>query len=207
MFNLSPKEDKFFDMFIELSQIILQSSAKLKEFISAEERSEEKYMEIKNLERAGDQKIHLIFEELNKTFITPIDREDIHMISMGLDNIIDAIESTASWFFIFNITKTKPYAAEYCDFIEDSCTQIAHLIKELKVMKKSSILYKKIVEINNIEDNADILFRKSLKELFDGTSSDLEVIKWKQIYEGFEEVINSCEDVANIIEGVVMKNA
>ena len=207
MFNLSPKEDKFFDMFVTYSEIINKSSVLLKEFLMDVSNPQEKYKAIKVLEHEGDQLLHSIFEELNKSFITPIDREDIHMIGRTLDDIIDEIDVTSSRLVIFNITEVRPQAVAFCDVIIQATKEVIKLMTELKTMKKSKILPEIIKDINHLEDKGDLIFRDAISELFNGRTADLEVIKWKEIFEKLEGCLNSCENLANIVDGVVMKNA
>lgn len=207
MFNLSPKEDKFFDMFVTFSETIHKSSVLLKEFLMDVSNPQEKYTAIKDLEHEGDQLLHNIYEELNKSFITPIDREDIHMIGRTLDDIIDAIDVTSSRIVMFNIAEVKPQAIEFCDIIVQATKEIIKLMSELKTMKKSKILPNLIKDINHFEDEGDLIFREAISELFNGRTDTLEVIKWKEIFEKLEASLNRCENLANIVDGVVMKNA
>jgi hypothetical protein len=207
MFNLSPKNDKFFDMFISFSEITTQAAEKFKIFAEDPSDSEEKFQQIKNLEHDGDEKLHEMFKELNNSFITPIDREDIYAIGKALDDILDFIEATASRFVMFNITKPQPHAVTFADLVLQSCIEITGLMKELKHMKKTQEIMRKIVEINRLENVGDVTFRKAIREMFDNPPSTLEVIVWKEIYECLEDTVDACEDVANIIEGVVMKHA
>lgn len=206
---LSPKEDKFFEMFISFSEIINKASNEFKDFINNLENREEGYKSIKALEHEGDEKLRLLFEELNKTFITPVDREDIHMIGINLDTILDLIENTASWFVMFNVDKSTDYAETFSNLIINCSKELSSIMVELKNMKKSDNLSKHIINIDRIEDEADLLFRRSVKELFqlDPSTNALQIIKWKQLYQNLEDIINAFEDVSNIIEGVVMKNA
>lgn len=207
MFSLKPKEEKFFDLFIEAAQNVHQSAVKLRELMDDLGNKEAKLREIEHLEHKGDKKVHDILEQLNKSFITPIDREDIYMITKETDDIIDHIESTANRFIMFNVENCTKEAKMMADMIVDSSRELIGLMEELKIMGKSKKLTEKIIEINRIEDEADSFFRITVKELFKGNIETLEVIKWREIYEYLEKTIDACEGVANIIEGVVMKHA
>lgn len=207
MFNLSPKEDKFFDMFVTYAETIHKSSVLLKEFLMDVSNPREKYKVIKDLEHQADTHLHDLFEELNKSFITPIDREDIHMIGRTLDDIIDKIDVTSSRIVMFNVTEVRPQAIAFADVIIQATKQVISLMTELKVMKKSKALPEIIKDINLLEDNGDLIFREAVSELFNGQTDTLEVIKWKEIFEKLEGSLNSCENLANIVDGVVMKNA
>jgi uncharacterized protein Yka (UPF0111/DUF47 family) len=207
MFSLAPKEDKFFDMFIEYAVINNNVALLLKDFANDMSNPEEKYQKVKKEEQEGDMMLHKVQEELAKSFITPIDREDIYLIGNSLDDIADLIETTASRFIMFNLSSVRQEALLFCDYIAASTKELINLMKEFKIMNKSKVLPQKIVEINRIEDDGDILFRRAVRELFDGRTPELEIIIWKEIYERLENALNACEDLANIIEGVVMKHA
>ncbi|MDS1030162.1 DUF47 family protein [Bacillota bacterium LX-D] len=207
MFNLSPKDDKFYDFFIAMANTTLKSAQLLKELVQNLNDCEDRFKKIKEIEHECDQLTHNLFGELNKTFITPIDREDIYAIAKQMDDIVDFIESTASRFAIFNLAKTTKEANIISDLILACAKEQIHLMEELKIMKKSKMLTKKIIEINRIEEEGDAVYRVAIKDLFSGEIPVLEVIKWKEIYENLESILDAFEDVANSVEGVVMKNA
>jgi uncharacterized protein len=207
MFRLKPREDKFFELFIKNSELSYATAMELRDFMKDMSNPETKYGRIKELEHEGDMQVHAIFEELNKTFITPLDREDIHMIAKALDQVTDFIEQTGSRFLMYGIEKAPDSALSIADMIVDCTKELVDLMKELKPGSKPEALKKKIIEINRIEEIGDNAFRKAIKDLFVHSTSPIEVIKWKDIYENLEACLDSCEEVANIIEGVVMKNA
>lgn len=207
MFNISPKNDKFFKYFIDYSGIIHKSTQMLKEFIINPSDAEDKFNDIKEVEREGDEMLHIIFKELDNSFITPIDREDIVIIGKAMDDVLDFVETTASRLVIFNLESSKTDAIEMAGLAVDSSSKIIDLMKEFKGMKKSKLLCERVVEINDNENQGDVAFRKAAKELFDGSHDTVEIIKWKEIFECLEAIINATESLANIIEGIVMKNA
>lgn len=207
MFNLSPKDDKFFDYFIKFGGIAFEASEILKDLVNDVSSAEVKFRAIEEKEHEGDKLLHDIMEALNKTFITPIDREDIYEIAKALDDIVDEIETVASRFVIFNVTKTTDQSKVLADMINQACKEIIKLMTALKTMKNTQNLSKSIIEINRLEDQGDSDFRKAVRELFTSEIPTLEVIKWREIYELFEKTLDACEDLANIVEGVVMKHA
>lgn len=206
MFKLKPKEDKFYDFFIDYAHIINKSAEKFNMFMYDLSDVDSKYMGIKELEHEGDKKLHEILEQLNRTFLTPIDREDIYMIAKQMDDIIDTIETTASRIVMFNLQETTDKAQRIGAMIVDTTKKIISLMEELKQMKTSKKLPEIIIEINRVEEEGDAAFRKAVKELFISDLKVIDVIKWKEIYEYLEKTLNACEDVANTVEGVVMKN-
>lgn len=205
--SLKPREDKFFELFISTSKLSVDAAVKLNEFMKDLSNGEEKYKLIKELENEGDRQVHGIFEQLNKTFITPLDREDIHMIAKTLDEVTDMIEQTASRFLMYNIEKSTPEALEVSEMITKCTRELLSLMEALKDSKSTKGLKKWIIEINNLEEQGDASYRKSITKLFHSDTPAFEVIQWKDIYENLEKTLDACEDVANVIEGVVMKHA
>lgn len=207
MFSLTPKEDKFFNLFVETANIAYKASNLLVEFLKDLDNSEENLKKLKEVEHEGDKKQHEILEQLNKTFITPFDREDIYLIAKDTDDIIDLIESAASRFVMLNVNNSTEEAEILSKMIVECCKEIIVLMEELKNMKTSKELSKKIIEINRIEEEGDKVSRKAIMDIFRGNMEVIEVIKWREIYQYLEDTLDACEDLANVIEGVVMKNA
>lgn len=207
MFKFSSQDDKFYDLFILFAKKIHNSAEMLKDFVYDLENSEQGFKEIKETEVKCDQTLHRIFKELNKSFITPIDREDIYTIGKQMDDIADFIEATASRFVMFNIKIATPEAKELSDLATKGTQQVIQLMEELKIVKKSKKLMPTIVEINRLEEEVDEIFRKAVRNLFRAPIPVIDVIKWKEIYEHLENILDACEDVANTVEGVVMKHA
>jgi hypothetical protein len=144
---------------------------------------------------------------LNSSFITPIDREDIYNIAKEMDNIVDTIEEAANSFDLFLITEVRDEAKVMSRLILECIVELKVVVNEMRRMKKSKLLQEKIIEVNRIENEGDVIYRKAIKSLFENETPPLEVVKWKLIFEFLEESIDSCENVANILEGVVMKHA
>lgn len=207
MFRVTRKEEIFFDMFVETAESTLKAASLLEEMVNNYVDVERKVAAIEQVENDCDKLVHKILEQLNKSFITPIDREDIYLIAKEIDNITDAIESTAHRFIMFNVKKVSPETLTMTKYITEGCKELTLLCKELKDMKTSKVLIEKVVEINRIEDEVDDIFRKAIKDLFSNESNAVEIIMWKEIYEYLENTLDSLEDVANIIEGVVTKHA
>lgn len=207
MFKFSSKDDKFYDLFILFAQNIHKSAEMLKDFVYDLDNSEQKLKEIKGTEVKCDQTLHRIFQELNQSFITPIDREDIYTIGKQMDDIADYIEATASRFVMFNVHSATQEAKTLSDLVTKGTEQVIQLMQELKVVNKSKKLLPTIVEINRLEEEADQIFRKAVRRIFSEPLPVLDVIKWREIYEHLENILDACEDVANTVEGVVMKHA
>lgn len=207
MFNLSPKNDKFFDLFIEYSDIIVKSGEMLKAYVEDPSNTEEKFQAIKDVEHDGDEKLHVILRVLGDSFITPIDREDIHAIGNNMDNILDFVEQAASRYVMYNIKESRQQALVMANLVVQATGTIKTIMAEFKNMKNNKSLTKGIDDVNAYENEGDVTFRKAVRELFDNNETTLDIIVWKDIYECLENILDACEAVANIVEGVVMKHA
>lgn len=207
MFRTTAKEEKFFDYFIETSEIICKAASLLDDLTNNYINVNEKIKSIEDAEHACDSMVHKILNELNKAFITPIDREDIYAIARELDNITDDIEAAAQRFSMYNVKQVRPDAITLSKLIVNATSELKNVMIEMKNMKRSKTLEDKIIQVNNVEDEADTVFRDAMTNLFLTEQDAVEVIKWKEIIDFFENTIDACEDVANMVEGVVMKHA
>ena len=206
MFIVSRKDEIFYDLFVEMSEFACLAAVKLNDLVNNYGDIDEKIGEIKTIEHECDQVYHRIMQQLNKSFVTPIDREDINVIAGQLDNITDTIEDTAHSFKMFNITSVKE-EAKILSALSVKCTaELNTLMIELKHMKTSQLLTPKVIEVNRLENEGDDIYRSAMTALFADGSDALEVLKWKQIYEFLEDSLDACEEVANTVEGVIMKN-
>jgi hypothetical protein len=194
-------------MFVETAKSGCKAALALEELMTNYVGVTEKVKAIEEMEHECDRHVHKILKQLNRSFITPIDREDIHVIAKELDNITDSIESTAHRFNMFNVTAIREDALKLVKLIVTCTNELVYVMDELKDMKKSTILKTKVIEINRIENEGDEIFRSAITNLFVAEKDPLEVIKWKEIFEYLENTLDACEDVANIVEGVVMKHA
>jgi len=207
MIRITKKEAVFFVEFSEMIELALQSAKGLEDLMVNFTDIKAKIKAIAELEHSCDVQVHKIIKQLNAAFITPIDREDIFLIAKEIDNIIDHIDETANHFIIFNVKKVKPGAIELSKLIVQSITNLQILFVELIKMKANDKIFKPIIEVNRIENQGDEIYRAELTKLFAEEGNAIEVIRWQGIYNYLEKALDSCEDVANIIEGVVMKHA
>lgn len=208
MFNLNPKDDKFYDMFIEEAKNVERAAEILCEALEDLENKTSHVARVEELEHKGDEIVHKLIEELNNSFITPIDREDIFSITKRMDDILDCIESTMHRFTMFNINESKEGAKVLGGLIVDASKEVVALMEEFKHMKKKNKeITDRVISINKIENKGDIFYRQMISELFaeDANIPVLDIIKWREIYKFLEATLDSCEAVANIVEGVVMK--
>jgi len=207
MFRITPKEGIFFDMFCEASEIVCKSARMLEDLIQDYTSIPEKINAIEAVEHECDQQVHKIMQKLNTSFITPIDREDIYLLAKELDNITDSIEATAHRFRMYNVESIREESISFAKLIVKSTSELKDVMCELKNLKKSETMREKIIEINRLENEGDDIFRNVITKLFVAEKDPIQVIKWKEIYEYLENTLDACEDVANIVEGIVMKHA
>jgi predicted phosphate transport protein (TIGR00153 family) len=205
-FRLIPREEKFYDEFERLASIVLKAAGMLQEATERFETLAENAKRVERLEHDGDQITHDIVARLNRTFITPIDREDIHQLAAALDDVLDLIEETTERFILFKIQAMTPPAAQIAKVIQQQAQEIHLIISKLKDMRHERIL-EHCIEINRLENAGDRLLREAFASLFDGTPDPLYVIKWRELYELMELATDKCEDVANTVESIVLKNA
>jgi predicted phosphate transport protein (TIGR00153 family) len=205
MFGLIPKEEQFFTMFREMAKTIVASANALKEMLDDFKDPTNSQHLIKELEHKGDVQTHDIIKKLNKSFITPFDREDIYSLAAALDNIIDIIDTSAQHIVFYHIDKITPDAKELGFIILKACQTIEKAISILEKHPKHISEY--CVEINSLENEADRVRADAISRLFIEEKDPIRLIKWKEIYENLELISDKCEDAANILETIVVKNA
>ena len=205
MFNLIPREVRFFDLFEQQSQHMIKGAALLHELVHNFSDARAKAHAIKEVEHQGDQVTHEIVKRLNTTFITPIDREDIHDLATHLDDVLDYIEAVAERLVVYRIKEPTSSSRALVDVIVQTVEAMDRAVRCLRAMDPG--FHEHAVEVNRLENSADRLLRESLAALFDEQGDPIEVIKWKEIYETMETVTDRCEDVANVIEGIILKMA
>jgi len=205
MFNLIPREVRFFDYFEQQAGHIIKAAELLQELVTTFADARAKAHAIKEVEHQGDQVTHEIVKRINTTFITPIDREDIYDLATRLDDVLDYIEAVSERLVVYRIKEPTSACRAMAGIIVTIVHATDRTIRCLRTMDPG--FHEHAVEVNRLENVADQLLRESLGELFDQQSDPIEVIKWKEIYETMEIVTDRCEDVANVIEGIILKMA
>lgn len=207
MKSIKKKEDKFFDLLKEYMLMIDKCVDLYHGLIHDFTDVKIKADRLNEMEMECDREAHKIIGELHTSFITPFDREDIFVIVKTMDDIVDNIETTASWFVIFDTQHLKPGAIEMADLLKETISELCRLFTALPEFKKNrKLLYEYIIEINRLENESDEVYRRSLFHLFHEEQSSMEVIKWKQLFALMEDSIDVCESIAQLTEGVVMKH-
>ena len=204
MFRLIPREAKFFDLFEQQGANIVAAARVLEELVHDYANAKAKAEQIKDLEHAGDTLTHELVKRLNTTFITPIDREDIYALASRLDDVLDLIDAVADRLLLYKISKPTEGCVEMARVIVKTAEETERAVRCLRDL--SPYYHKHCIEVNRLENAADRLLRDLLAGLFEGVEP-IEVIKWKEIYETMESVTDRCEDVVNVIEGIVLKMA
>jgi uncharacterized protein len=202
-----PREEKFFDLFKRSADLLVDGSIELQQLLGDLGKSESRARKIKDLESRADEITHRTVELLHTTFITPLDREDIHQLITKMDDILDFIEAAAERISLYEIKSTTPQLNDLADIIVKSTEGLRTAITRIESLKEPEEIVKQCVEVNRLENEADQVFRKGMAQLFRDEPDVRQLIKMKEIYEMLETVTDRCEDVANIVEGIVLEYA
>lgn len=206
---LVPQGKKFYLMFEKASGNLHQISKVLVEMVnvSSLEKRRELIKEIERLEHVGDSVTHEIFSELSLNFITPFDREDIHSLVSSLDDIVDFIHGSAKRIELYKISEMTPSMVKLAELILQGAEELDKAVKGLREMKNVSRIKESCVKINSIENHADDIFDLAIAQLFEEEKDAIKIIKLKEILSALETATDKCEDAANVIESIVVKNA
>jgi len=203
-FSLIPREEKFFRDFVNLAEELRKGARLLKQMLASSPPDVAKVEEIKGIEHACDKITRSIIDRLNRTFVTPLDREDIHALAGSLDDVMDAIDAASAVVRLYKIQNVRSGARRLADIIVESCDLICEGMTALDHDSKAVLEY--AARVNQLEHEADRVHQDSIVELFDQERDPIAVIKWKEIFDFLEAATDRCEDVANLLEGVVVKN-
>ena len=201
--SLVPQDKEYFRLFSEFAANLDKAAQLLAALMNDFDDPKGKARQMLELEHVGDKIVHDIFRHLNKTFVTPLDREDIYNLASTLDKILDSIEETADLMVLYRIASPTTHAVEQAVVL---AKQTAVIKTALDGLEKRKGLDDHWIEINRLENDGDRLYRDAVAELFDGDMKCTEIIKWKDIYATLETAMDQCEDVANILESIVLKN-
>ena len=207
MFSLLPKDDVFFDLFEKASANACLAARQLHEFFERYDDIEGRMRRIKELEHVGDELTHEVIDRLNSSFITPLDREDIHELVCRLDDIVDRIDTATDRVCLFKFERPMEEARQLARCLERSTALIREMIPLLRNMRSPEEVRVRVREVHRLETEADGIERQALVRLFENQPDPIYVIKWKNIIEVLESATDKCEDVSNVIEGIVLKNA
>ncbi|MCX7140679.1 MAG: DUF47 domain-containing protein [Proteobacteria bacterium] len=202
-----PREGKFFDMFNEHATLIVEGSLELAALMANGDDLERRARNVESIEKRGDKITRATIELLHKTFITPIDRDDIHQLISEMDNILDLIEDSAQLMFLYDVRVLPPDAKKLADLCVECCKKVKDAVALLSSMDNADTIMVICQEIDRLESEADHVMRAAMGRLFRDEPDVRELIKLRTVYEHLETVTDHCEDVANIIQGIVIENA
>ncbi len=201
---LAPRDREFFDLFEEAGGNILRAAGLLEELLKDFPERNELARDILICEQDGDRITHDIIQRLNQTFVTPIDREDVYALASALDDVVDYTEEVADYLGLYKIEAPMEQAQALAHVLHAAARQISEAMPRLRGFKDISHY---TVEINRLENDGDRIAREAIASLFDNGIDPMVVIRWKDIFERLEEAIDATEHVANILEGIVIKNS
>jgi hypothetical protein len=202
--RMIPREERFFDLFVEDAGNVLEAARMLETMLRTYDDIPRRTAELRDIEHRGDELSHDIGRRLESTFVTPFDREDIHSLISGLDDVLDYIEEVGDTFGLYRIDAPTATAVQQVTIVVKQCELLHEAILHLRGFKDLDRYW---IEIHRLENEGDTLVRGAIADLFDGKPDPIEVIKWKKIYNLLEATVDACEDVANIIERIVVKHA
>jgi len=205
--RLFPKQENFFDYFEELANKIEEGGRLFLEMTENHDYSESKVAKLKEIEHEADIITHRTYEKMHTTFLTPIDREDIYALVNKMDSIMDVIEATAIRIHLYKVKKNDDQIIKQAKILNEAITKVKGIIHAMRNMKNSKMILDGCVEINTLENAGDVVLRTIMANLFENEKDAIELIKWKDIFQLLEEGIDVCEDVSNIVEGIVLKHA
>jgi uncharacterized protein len=199
-----PKDEGFFGLFDQLSARLKSSSSLLKELFSEPNRLEELTKKIKDEEHAADALTYEIMQRIDRSFVTPLDREDIHLLANRLDNVVDLMDGTARRAKMYHIDQRRDAAIALTSVLVECSDVIAAGVKDIR---KPAEVHKAARKVKELEEKADAIYSDAIETLFAGRPDALDVIKWKEILDNLEHAVDECEDVANVLESISLKNS
>ncbi len=202
-FSLIPKEQHFFEDFVRLAEQIRNGAYTLRQMLASDPPAMDRVDAIKDLEHACDAATRSIIDKLNRTFVTPLDREDIHALAITLDDVMDAIDASAAVMRLYRIPHVRPGARRLAEIVAESADLIRQGVAGLE--RREGVL-ELAARLNQLEHEADRVHQDAIVSLFDEERDPIAVIKWKEILDFLETATDRCEDVANLLEGIVVKH-
>jgi len=206
-FSLIPRSGHFYELFEEMARKLVVASEALADLLEHFENVEAKTAQLKALEHEADDVTHEIYREVHQTFVTPLDREDIAALAQRMDDVMDFIEGASTAIRIYGITQPTQASRGLADLIRLQCLQLERAVSTLRHRSRLKSILEQLKEVNRLENEADTLFLNSMADMFQGEMSSVDIIKWRDIYNQLERATDSCEQVAHILEAIVLKHA
>jgi predicted phosphate transport protein (TIGR00153 family) len=202
--SLIPRDKGFFILFNSLAEKMKTSAEQLAQMFAEPQRLDHFVAAIKNTEHEADAIAHEVSQRIDKSFITPLDREDIHNLAQELDNVVDLIDGTARRVAMFKIRDSRPYASELAKILQKSVGSLQAAVLEIK---NPRVVATRAREVKVFEEEGDAMYQRAVGELFLGTPDPIDVIKWKEIYDTLEDALDRCQTAAQVIESISLKNS
>lgn len=206
-FLITPRDTRFYDLFEQGTANLVIAAEKLVDLFNNYENVEAKAKQLKDLEHQGDTITHEIIRRVNLTFVTPIDREDIALLAHRLDSVMDFMEAAGRTAFLYRVTEPTERAQQLCSIVAKMAYKLNEVMPRLRHRDQFKQILEDCVEMNRLENEADDVHHAALAELFDSGKDASEIIKWREIYQHMEDATDRGEDVANVLEGIVLKHA
>lgn len=206
MFNLLPKDTVFFDLFENLSRHIVSAAENLNALTKSFPQIDDYVRKIRETEHAADDLAHAALDRLDRTFITPFDREDIHMLVGQMDDIVDNIDALSKRFKLYHIQSMEADFIKQTELLVQATKAVSEAVHRLRKNRKLSGLSDLLIEIHRLESVGDDNNHAAVSRLYSGSTQPLDVMKWKELYDFIEDALDGCEDVGNILERIVLKN-
>jgi len=202
-----PQDEDFFELFERAAGNAHEGAGLFIEFLQSFDGLEQRAKRIKDIEHNGDKITHEVIDRLNRTFITPIDREDIHELACRIDDIIDLIDTCVNRMVIYKVRQANPEAIDLARCLHHATGLIVEAVSLLRDLKNGKRINEKCIAIQTQENEADKIMQSALANLFAKNNDPIEIIKWKDLYEEIESATDRCEDVANVLDQIVLKHA
>jgi predicted phosphate transport protein (TIGR00153 family) len=203
-FRLIPREESFYDLFVKQGEVLVQGADSLHELVSNWNGVEAKARRLHDIEHELDEVTHEVMRRLNTTFVTPLDREDIHELGSSMDEVMDHMDAAGDLLVLHKIEKPLPEMQAQADLLRQACRTTLEAMRTLPNFDRLSEYW---VEINRLENEGDRMYRRAIADLFGGDFKAMDVLKWKDILDELEAAMDEVEDVANTLEGIALKQA
>jgi uncharacterized protein len=203
-FRLIPRDESFYELFVKDAEIMVQAAEALQDMVTNYEAVESKARRLHDLEHEMDEVTHEILRRVNTTFVTPIDREDIHELASSLDDVLDHLDAAADLFVLHNIEEPLPEMKAQADLLLRAARSTEEAMRKLPAFDTLDSYW---VEINRLENEGDRIYRRGIADLFSGDYKAMDVLKWRDIIDELEAAMDELEDVANTLEGIALKQA
>ena len=204
--RLLPRDERFFDLFTKVAELNVEASQLLTEILKADNERRLPLVEaMKRCEHSADEATHEVVARLDRSFITPLDREDIHMLASRLDDILDIMDGTARRVQIFRPGVAPEGALMIAETITKACTELLNAVQMMEKAKPGEMI-PALTRVKRFEEDGDAVYHEWLGRLFDGSPDPMVVMKWKEIYDNLEKTLDHCEDVANVLESIAIKH-